>query len=344
MVTASTRGVRVVGADVDGDRDGEVHVAFTPFDVAPTSSARRTRRRPSRPAPSRWPPRRPRTLPPWRRLGMQRAAGLRWCRRQARGRLMTAAGGPTGLGRGAQLLELLERLLDLPLVLTDPGDLRRHLVVVGRFDLQPRPWVLALGRGVPSGCACGDATPGRPPLDGPAVPAGVPGDLVPQVGRLPRVAALAAGDVHGVSFLGGRRRGGSTVVSVAAVSRGGLLGGQGRVRLGAGGVAPLLRVGRSRRSPAGQCRGPRARKGRPQGVPKGREYRTERSEGGTDRPCRARGGTRLGGPDGTPFHPWPDTLPPTTSGRDSCGIQGSAGRGHRPGIRQGKEWTARLPS
>src|SRR6266508_3871727 len=90
---------------------------------------------------------------------MQRAAGLGWCRRQARGRLMTAAGGPTGLGRGVQLLELLERLLDLPLVLTEPGDLRRHLVVVGRFDLQPRPWVLALGRGVPSGCACGDAPP-----------------------------------------------------------------------------------------------------------------------------------------------------------------------------------------
>jgi hypothetical protein len=84
---------------------------------------------------------------------------------------MTAAGGPTGLGRGVQLLELLERLLDLPLVLgppvaegaaqavddepvpallTDPGDLQRHLTVVGRFDLQPRPWVLALGRGVPA--------------------------------------------------------------------------------------------------------------------------------------------------------------------------------------------------
>src|SRR6266542_2033724 len=92
----------------------------------------------------------------------------------------------------------------------------------------------------------------------------------------------------------GAGAGSPTVVSVAAVSRGGLLGGQGRVRLGAGGVAPLLRVGRSRRSPAGQCRGPRARKGRPQGVPKGREYRTERSEGGTDRPCRARGGTEAG--------------------------------------------------
>src|SRR6266508_4805494 len=135
----------------------------------------------------------------------------------------------------------------------------------------------------------------------------------------------------------GAGAGSPTVVSVAAVSRGGLLGGQGRGRLGAGGAAPLLRVGRARRSPSAQCREPRARKGRPQGVPKGREYRTERSEGGTDRPCRARGGTRLGGPDGTPFHPWPDTLPPTTSGRDSCGIQGAAGRGHRPGIRQGKE-------
>jgi len=33
---------------------------------------------------------------------------------------MTAAGGPTGLGRGVQLLELLERLLDLPLVLRPP--------------------------------------------------------------------------------------------------------------------------------------------------------------------------------------------------------------------------------
>jgi len=35
LVTASTRSVRDVGADVDGDRDGEAHVAFTPFDVAP---------------------------------------------------------------------------------------------------------------------------------------------------------------------------------------------------------------------------------------------------------------------------------------------------------------------
>src|SRR6266536_5419217 len=44
--------------------------------------------------------------------------------------------------------------------------------------------------------------------------------------------------------------------------------------------------------------GPRRRRGRPQGVPAGREYRTERSEGGTDRPCRRRGGTTLGGPAG----------------------------------------------
>src|SRR6266540_3680273 len=33
------------------------------------------------------------------------------------------------------------------------------------------------------------------------------------------------------------------------------------------------------RSSAGKCRGPRRRKGRPQGVPKGREYRTERERG-----------------------------------------------------------------
>jgi hypothetical protein len=31
----------------------------------------------------------------------------------------------------------------------------------------------------------------------------------------------------------------------------------------------------TRRATPGQCRGPRARRGRPQGVPKGREYRTE---------------------------------------------------------------------
>ncbi len=54
----------------------------------------------------------------------------------------------------------------------------------------------------------------------------------------------------------------------------------------------MATIGQNRQS------GPPHRKGRPEAVPKGREYRTERSEGGTDRPCRHRGGTRLGGPAG----------------------------------------------
>jgi hypothetical protein len=38
VVTASTRGVKVVGADVDGDRDAKSTSRFSLFDVAPTSS------------------------------------------------------------------------------------------------------------------------------------------------------------------------------------------------------------------------------------------------------------------------------------------------------------------
>jgi len=50
--------------------------------------------------------------------------------------------------------------------------------------------------------------------------------------------------------------------------------------------------------------------------------------GGTDRPCSGPGWHYAG-------RTRRDTLPPTTNGRDSCGIpQGSAGR-HQPGIRQG---------
>ena len=52
------------------------------------------------------------------------------------------------------------------------------------------------------------------------------------------------------------------------------------------------------RRPAGplpSVRGPRRRKGRPQGVPGDGSTGPSGSEGGTDRPCRRRGGTTLGG-------------------------------------------------
>src|SRR6266542_1247105 len=64
-------------------------------------------------------------------------------------------------------------------------------------------------------------------------------------------------------------------------------------------MAPLLRVGRSRRSPAGQCRVPGAGGAARRASRRDGSTGPSGSEGGTDRPCTRRGGTTLGGPGGT---------------------------------------------
>src|SRR6266540_4788868 len=196
---------------------------------------------------------------------------------------------PAMAGRAAQPAD--DELI--PPLFADLGDLGWDLAVVGRLDLQPRVTVVAVA-GSLSRAVLAVTPPGRLALHGPVVPAGVPGDLMAQVGDLPRLAALATGDVHCVCSF--RRWARWQRRSCRYASGRGLLGGQGRGRLAQAGWRPCS-------GPDGLPVSDQAVPGSP--APEGPAVRPSRSggstgpsgsEGGTDRPCRRWGGTRLGGP------------------------------------------------
>src|SRR6266545_7331161 len=115
------------------------------------------------------------------------------------------AGDPAGHGRTGSPAAHDELI---PPLFADLGDLGWDLAVVGRLDLQPRVTVVAVA-GSLSVAVFAVTPPGRLALHGPVVPAGVPGDLMAQVGDLPRLAALATGDVHCVCSFRRWARGGS---------------------------------------------------------------------------------------------------------------------------------------
>src|SRR6266542_1745546 len=187
------------------------------------------------------------------------------------------------LGRHVELIQLLQRQLNIPPAIrpamagraaqpaddelipplfADLGDLGWDLAVVGRLDLQPRVTVIAVA-GSLSRAVLAVTPPGRLALHGPVVPAGVPGDLMAQVGDLPRLAALATGDVHCVCSFRRWARGGSAG-RAATPAEEGCLAGRGVAALRRRGGAPA--PGRMAcRSPTRQCRGPRRRRGRPSG-------------------------------------------------------------------------------